>query len=50
VEQVSFTYPEGEAQQLDQALLLLRRRRYLTISAFCREAIAEKLDRMEVLK
>ena len=46
----TITYPEGEAQQLHQALLLLKRSRCLNISAFCREAIAEKLERLETVK
>lgn len=37
-------------QQLPQALLLLKRSRYLCISASCREAIAEKLERLEAVK
>ena len=45
--QLTITYPEGDAQQLRQALLLLKRSRCLNISAFCREAIAEKLERLE---
>jgi hypothetical protein len=48
--QLTITYPEGDAQPLHQALLLLKRSRGLTVSAFCREAIAEKLDRMESLE
>jgi hypothetical protein len=44
------TYPEEEAQQLHQALLLLKRSRCLNISAFCREATAEKLERLEAVK
>jgi hypothetical protein len=48
--QLTITYPEGDAQQLHQALLLLKRSRCLNVSAFCREAIAEKLDRMESLE
>jgi post-segregation antitoxin (ccd killing protein) len=35
---------------LHQALLLLKRSRCLNISAFCREAIAEKLERLEAVK
>jgi len=31
-------YPEGDAKQLHQTLLLLKRSRCLNISAFCREA------------
>jgi post-segregation antitoxin (ccd killing protein) len=37
-------------QLLHQALLLLNRSRCLNISAFCREAIAEKLERLEAAK
>jgi len=37
-------------KQLHQALLLLKRSRCLNISAFCREAIAEKLERLEAVK
>jgi hypothetical protein len=44
------TYPEGDARRLHQALLLLKRSRCLNISAFCREAIAEKLERLEAAK
>ena len=46
--QLTITYPEGDAQQLQQALLLLRRSRHLNVSAFCRAAIAEKLERLEM--
>ena len=45
--QLTITYTEGNAQQLHQALLLLKRSRCLNISAFCRAAIAEKLERLE---
>ena len=45
--QITITYPEGDAHRLHQALLLLRRSRCLNISAFCREAIAEKLERLK---
>ncbi len=48
--QLTITYPEGDAQQLHQALLLLKRSRCLNISAFCREAIAEKLERLGVAR
>ena len=47
--QLTITYPEGDAQQLHQALLLLKRSRCLNISAFCRVAIAEKLERLQCL-
>jgi len=45
--QLTITYPEGDAHRLHQALLLLKKRRCLNISAFCRAAIAEKLERLE---
>ena len=45
--QLTITYPEGDAQQLRQALFLLKKSHCLNISAFCREAIAEKLQRLE---
>jgi len=48
--QLTITYPEDDAQQLHQALLLLKRSRCLNISAFCRAAIAENLERLEALK
>ena len=48
--QLTITYPEGDAQQLHHALLLLKRSRCLNISAFCRAAIAEKLERLEQLE
>jgi hypothetical protein len=48
--QLTITYPESEAQQLHQALLLLKRSRCLNISAFCREEIAEKLERLKAVK
>ena len=48
--QLTITHPEGDAQQLHQALLLLKRSRCLNVSAFCRAAIAEKLERLEKQK
>jgi len=48
--QLNITYPEGDAHQLHQALLLLKRSRCLNISVFCREAIAEKLERLKRLE
>jgi len=48
--QLTVTYPEDDAHQIHQALLLLKRSRCLNISAFCREAIAEKLERLESVK
>ena len=48
--QLTITYPEGDAQKLHQALLLLKRSHCLNISALCREAIAEKLERLQALE
>jgi hypothetical protein len=48
--QFTITYPEVDAQQLHHALVLLKRRRCQNISAFCREAIAEKLERLELVE
>ena len=45
--QLTITYPEGETQQLHQALLLLKKNSHLNVSAFCDAAIAEKLERLE---
>jgi len=45
--QLTITYPEGDAHRLHEVLLLLKKSRCLNISAFCREAIAEKLERLE---
>jgi len=48
--QLTVTYPESDIQQLHQVLLQLKRSRCLNIKAFCREAIAEKLQRLEAVK
>jgi len=48
--QLTITYPEGDAQKLHQALLLLKRSSCLNISAFSGEVIAEKLERLEAIK
>ena len=48
--QLTIIYPEGDAHRLHQALLLLKKSRGLNISAFCREATAEKFERLEMLK
>ena len=48
--QLTITYLEGDAQQLHQALLQLKKSRWLNLSAFCRAAIAEKLERLEAVK
>ena len=45
--QLTITYPKGDAERLHHALLLLKKSRCLNISAFCREAIAEKLACLE---
>ena len=45
--QFTITYPEGDAQQLHRTLQQLKKNRCLNVSAFCREAIAEKLRLME---
>ena len=48
--QLTITYPDGDAQQLHQALLLLKRSQHLNVSAFCRAAIALKLELLEHLE
>jgi len=48
--QLTITYPESDTQQLHQTLLQLKRSRCPNISAFCREEIAEKLERLEAVK
>ena len=48
--QLTITYPEGDALRHHQTLNLQKRSRCLNISAFCREAIAEKLERLEAVK
>jgi len=45
--QLTITYPEDDAQQLHRALQQLKKNRCINVSAFCREAIAEKLRLME---
>jgi hypothetical protein len=45
--QLTIAYPEGDAHSLHQALLLLKKSQCLNVSAFCRAAIAEKLERLE---
>ena len=41
--QLTITYPEHEAEKLYRTLLLLRDQRCINVSAFCRQAIEEKL-------
>jgi hypothetical protein len=48
--QLTITCPEGDAQYLHQALLLLKRSDCLNILALCRESIADKLERLEHLE
>jgi post-segregation antitoxin (ccd killing protein) len=48
--QLTITYPEDDANKLRHALFFLKRSRCLNISAFCREAIAEKLEKLEKLE
>ena len=50
INQFTITYPECDAEQIKQALLLFKRSCCLNISAFCREANAEKLERIKRLK
>ena len=45
--QLTVTYPEGDAHRLRHTLLQLKTSRCLNVSAFCRQAIAEKLERLE---
>jgi hypothetical protein len=45
--QLAIIYPQGDAQQLQQFLLLLKRSSCLNVSAFCLAAITEKLERLE---
>lgn len=48
--QITISCPENECQGIFDALRELKRAGYLNISAFCRIAIQEKLERMEVQK
>jgi len=48
--QLTVTYPKADFQQLHEALLLLKKSHCLNISAFCREAIAEKMERLEAVR
>ena len=43
--QLTVTYPNADALLLREALLRLKQARYLNVSAFCRAAIAEKLEK-----
>jgi len=43
--QLTITYPSKDAPDLQQTLLDLKATQHLNLSAFCRAAIAEKLQR-----
>ena len=45
--QLTITYPDACSRSLRE-VLDLRKNNYTNISAFCREAIAEKLERLEI--
>lgn len=45
--QLTVTYPESDAKQLHETLLHLKKHHHLNVSAFCRVAIAEKLERLQ---
>ena len=45
--QLTITYPEVDAQKLNNTLRFMKRSQYLNVSAFCRAAIAEKIERLE---
>ena len=44
------TCPQDQGAELFDRLVELRDNRYWNISKFCRQAITEKLERMELLK
>ena len=48
--QLTITCPQDQGEELFDRLVELRDNRYWNISRFCREAITEKLERMELLK
>ena len=48
--QLTITCPYDQGEELFDRLVELRDNRYWNISKFCREAITEKLERMELLK
>ena len=47
--QLTITYPKAEVDQLERLLLLSRKVQYLNISAFCRVAIAEKIEGLQLM-
>lgn len=44
--QLTITYPARDAVNLHNTLLQLKATRHLNLSAFCRAAITEKLERL----
>ena len=44
--QLTITYPTKDAANLHKTLLDLKATQHLNLSAFCRAAIAEKLERL----
>ena len=48
--QLTITCLQDQGEELFDRLVELRDKRYWNISKFCREAITEKLERMELLK
>ena len=45
--QLTITYPTKDATDLQQTLQHLKATQHLNLSAFCRAAIAEKLQRLQ---
>jgi hypothetical protein len=45
--QLTITYPTKDAQDLQQTMQHLKATQHLNIPAFCRAAIAEKLQRLQ---
>jgi hypothetical protein len=45
--QLTITYPTKDAANLHQTLQHLKTTQHLNLSAFCRAAIAEKLQRLQ---
>ena len=45
--QLTITYPKRDATDLHKTLLDLKATQHLNLSAFCRAAITEKLERLQ---
>ena len=45
--QLTITYPTGDPTDLHKTLLDLKATQHLNLSAFCRAAITEKLQRLQ---